>query len=202
MTLENRILQFKKMAEADPNNELAHFSLGKACLEAGDFAAAAGSLERVLAINPSFSRAYQHLGEVQLKLGRHQDAIATLSRGYSVAQGNGDIMPRDAIGGLLKELGVARPVVGEAVTAVAAEVKVKGNGEFQCRRCGGGGPKLPERPFKGQMGERILAEICSTCWREWIGMGTKVINEFRLDLSNPHGQQVYDQEMREFLNLA
>jgi hypothetical protein len=32
-------------------------------------------------------------------------------------------------------------------------------------------------------------------------MGTKVINELRLDLSDPQSQAVYDQQMAEYLNL-
>ena len=43
--------------------------------------------------------------------------------------------------------------------------------------------------------------ICGECWREWIGMGTKVINELRLPLSDPQAQKIWDQHIAEFLNL-
>jgi Fe-S cluster biosynthesis and repair protein YggX len=33
-------------------------------------------------------------------------------------------------------------------------------------------------------------------------MGTKVINELRLPLSDPQAQRIFDQHMMEFLNLA
>jgi Fe-S cluster biosynthesis and repair protein YggX len=33
-------------------------------------------------------------------------------------------------------------------------------------------------------------------------MGTKVINELRLPLSDPQAQKIFDQHMREFLNLS
>ena len=36
----DRIAQFEKMASADPTNEMAHFSLGKAYLDAGRHAEA------------------------------------------------------------------------------------------------------------------------------------------------------------------
>jgi len=47
----------------------------------------------------------------------------------------------------------------------------------------------------------IYEKICNDCWREWIAMGTKVINEMRLPLSDPQAQKVFDQHMMEFLNL-
>ena len=47
----------------------------------------------------------------------------------------------------------------------------------------------------------IYNSTCADCWREWIGMGTKVINEMRLPLSDPQAQKIFDQQMIEFLNL-
>ena len=38
-------------------------------------------------------------------------------------------------------------------------------------------------------------------WTEWIGQGTKVINELRLDLSREEDQEAYDQHMHEFLGV-
>ena len=65
----------------------------------------------------------------------------------------------------------------------------------------GGGRGWQNRPFKGPLGEKILATVCQSCWKEWVGMGTKVINELRLPLSDPQAQKVFDQHMMEFLNL-
>jgi predicted Zn-dependent protease len=53
---DSRIEQFKKMAEADPNNELGHFSLGKAYLDAGQTAGAIQSLQRSLDLNPNTAK--------------------------------------------------------------------------------------------------------------------------------------------------
>ena len=60
---------------------------------------------------------------------------------------------------------------------------------------------MSERPFKGELGERVWANVCQTCWREWIGTGTMVINEMGLRLAEPEGQRVYDKHMVEFLRL-
>ena len=60
---------------------------------------------------------------------------------------------------------------------------------------------MDERPFKGELGEKVLAHVCQACWKEWIAMGTKVINELRLDFSNPEASKTYDSHMMEFLQL-
>lgn len=51
------------------------------------------------------------------------------------------------------------------------------------------------------MGQEIFEKVCADCWREWVPMGTKVINELRLPLTDPQAQKTYDQYMLEFLNL-
>ena len=54
-----RIEQFRKMAEADPNNEIGHFSLGRELLAAEEYEPALASLRRVIEINPHISKTYQ-----------------------------------------------------------------------------------------------------------------------------------------------
>ena len=108
-------------------------------------------------------------------------------------------MPRNEMAALMKELGETPPEVADTSPATTAAV---GEGQVMCKRCSMAKPALPERPFKGELGERVLAEICADCWREWVPMGTKVINELRLDFGNPQHRQMYHQHMREFLNLA
>ncbi len=200
MDVEQRIEQFRTMAEADPANELGHFSLGKACFEAARYDEAAASLQRTLELNPGHSRAYHLLAQAQNARGDRDGAVATLERGYQVAHERGDMMPRNEMGELLTELGGTMPVVAEPETAAAPAAGETAAG-FRCSRCNGTGPALPERPFKGELGERILVSVCANCWREWIGMGTKVINEMRLQLNVDAHQEIYDQHMKEFLNL-
>ncbi|MEN0021398.1 MAG: Fe(2+)-trafficking protein, partial [Planctomycetota bacterium] len=43
--------------------------------------------------------------------------------------------------------------------------------------------------------------VSSQTWDEWIGQGTKVINELRLDLSRDEDAEAYDRYMREFLEI-
>ena len=67
--LNQRIAQFENMANADPDNEMAHFSLGSAYTQAERHAEAAQSFERCIEINPDMSKAYQLAGEAMIKAG-------------------------------------------------------------------------------------------------------------------------------------
>lgn len=196
MANQDRIEKLRRMAEADPSDEMAHFSLGTALLEAGQAQDAGPYLQRVLALNSQNSKAYELLGKVQLATGHRDLAVRTLTDGYRVAHRKGDMMPMQAMEKLLKELGALVPSVAEKKESATMAA---GPGGFACRRCGGGGPKLKERPFKGELGEKILATVCESCWKEWVGMGTKVINELRLPMFDPQAQEMYDKHMKEFL---
>jgi tetratricopeptide (TPR) repeat protein len=195
-TADERIERFKKMTEADPDNELGHFSLGKAYLEVGRHAEAIDSLRRAIAINKNLSKAYQLIAQSQLKLERPGEAVATLTEGVKIANARGEMLPRNEMVEMLKGLGAAVPEFAQSSAKVEA-----GAGEVLCRRCGQVRPKLPGPPMRNDFGRVVFENTCAACWREAIGMGTKVINEMRLDLSDPRAQKVWDQNIREFLNL-
>jgi Fe-S cluster biosynthesis and repair protein YggX len=200
-TLDTRIQQFKQMAEADPDNELGHFSLGKAYLEAGRLDDATASLEKAVSLNPKMSKAYQLLGEALDGSKRRDRAIEWVTKGVTVADEQGDRMPRDAMAKMLKEWNATVPAFKEETAgtrALAAGVATEG---FQCVRCGRPTGKLAKAPFRGELGQKILENVCDICWQEWVAMGTKVINELGLVLSTPSGQDAYDQYMIEFLQL-
>lgn len=192
-----RLEQFRKMAEADPNNELGHFSLGREYLAAGMDEPAIQSFQRVIELNPNISKVYQLLATALQKQGRKDDAIARLTEGVKIAQSRGDVMPRNEMVKMLQEMGA--PVPAEA-TAAAAPAQV-GEGQVLCKRCGRIGRKIPGPPFRNAFGQEIYENTCADCWREAIGMGTKVINELRLPMSDPQAQKMWDQHIREFLNL-
>jgi Fe-S cluster biosynthesis and repair protein YggX len=192
-----RIEQFRKMADADPKNELGHFSLGKAYLDAGQTAPAIQSFQRVIELNPEIAKVYQMLASALLKENRKPEAIDRLTQGVAIAAGRGDLMPRNEMIKMLKELGATVPE-----SAVAVPQQSVGQGQVLCNRCGKVGRRLAEPPFSNVQGKLIQEKICADCWREWIGMGTKVINELRLPLSDPQAQKIFDQHMREFLNLG
>ena len=192
-----RIEQFKFMAEANPKDELAFFSLGRAYLDSGDAANAIPALQKVIELNPKMSKAYQILASAQTAAAKQLEAIETLKAGVKVAHERGDMMPRNDMLKTLKEHGVLMPEY-EAAVKPAEPV---GEGEVHCKRCGLVKPKMARQPFSHAQGKVIQDNTCADCWREWIAMGTKVINELRLPLNDPQAQKVFDQHMLEFLNL-
>jgi Fe-S cluster biosynthesis and repair protein YggX len=195
-----RIERFKYMAEADPGNELAHYSLGREYISAGQDQQGIESLQRALNINKNLSNAYKMIAQAQLKLGKPNEAVATLTEGVKIADSRGELLPRNEMIDLLKSQGAAVPELASASAAAAKQTA--GEGEVLCRRCGKIGKKLSRQPFRSDFGKQVHESICAACWGEAIGMGTKVINELRLDMSDPRAQKVWDQHIREFLNLT
>lgn len=194
--LDARIAQFENMASADPDNDMAHFSLGNAYLQAGRHAEASRSFERCIELNPDMSKAYQLAGQAMIGAGWADKAVVILNRGYEVASRKGDRLPQTAIADLLRSIGREPPTV----EAAPIEAPI-GAGGFICQRTGRPGTKMERPPFRGALGQWIQENISTETWRAWIGQGTKVINELRLDFSNERDQEVYDQHMRDFLGI-
>ena len=201
MNNETKIQQFKQMSEADPDNELGHFSLGKAYFDSEKFAEAIPSLHRVLELRPSTSKAYQLLGDSLDKTSQRDQAIEILTKGIAIADEQGDQMPLNAMVQLLKDFGAPVPEIKTTTTSKTSSSAGSSADGFQCVRCSKPNGQLPKQPFKGPLGEQVYGHVCDTCWQEWVGMGTKVINELGLVLSSQAGQDAYDQYMVEFLQL-
>jgi Fe-S cluster biosynthesis and repair protein YggX len=200
--IDTRIGQFKNMVEADPDNEMGHFSLGRAYFEAERFSDAQPCFRRVLELNPTHSKSYEFLGQVLLKLDRQTDAIDVFKNGYEVAADRGDVMPRDNIRQFLVDLGESVPTVVAADDGVSTDVATDSSASgFRCSRCGRPDQQVQKPPFKGSLGQIVHERVCQQCWKEWIGMGTKVINEMGLALADPRSQEVYDEHMKEFLQI-
>jgi Fe-S cluster biosynthesis and repair protein YggX len=181
---------------------MAHFSLANAYAQAGRHADAAASYMRCIELNPAMSKAYQLAGEQLIEAsktdpGRKDDAVELLTTGYTSATSRGDRMPANAMKAMLEGLGASVPEVKAAAPA-AAEAS---GGDFVCQRTGKPGHQLPRPPFKGPVGQWIYENISRETWNAWIGQGTKVINELRLDLSQDKDAEAYDQHMYEYLGL-
>ena len=197
--LNERIERFEHMAKADPDNEMAHFSLGNVYAKAGRHAEAAQSFERCTVANPDTSKAYQLCGQEMILAGWEDKAVAVLEKGFEVAASKGDLMPRNAIADLMKSIGREPPELAEEVDEAAE--RLRASGAFVCTRTGRPGNKLDGPPFRGPVGAWIGEHIAAETWADWIGQGTKVINELRLDLSSEESQDTYDRHMYEFLGI-
>ena len=60
---------------------------------------------------------------------------------------------------------------------------------------------LDNLPFPGPVGAEIFAKVSKEGWAEWREMQTKIINEYRLDLSESDDRNTLMQQMRNFLSL-
>ena len=138
MDLEERINQFRAMAEADPGNEMAHFSLGNVLLQAGQPEVAGASFERAANANPQMSKAYQMAGQSYMAAGDTERATAILLKGYTVAVKRGDLMVKDGIGSMLRMLDTPLPEV-EDTPVEAREIP---EGSFVCCVTGKPGNQL------------------------------------------------------------
>lgn len=198
----DRIAQFRKMATDDPENDLGHYRLGQALLEAGQFAEAAQSFKRTIELSPQFSKSYQLLGDCLVKSGDKDAAIKFLKDGYSVANERGDKIPRDEMEKMLIALGEAPPA-----PKIEAPPPAAGDG-FRCQRpgctAGGHAHQLARPPMNDDLGRKIHENVCADCWeRVWLrDLSVKVINEMRLDLSTEQGAEMYDNIMKETLGLS
>jgi tetratricopeptide (TPR) repeat protein len=198
-SLEERIAQFKKMANDDPENEIGHFRLGQLLMEAGKHEEAIASFRRTLELSPQFSKIFQLLGSCLIALNCRAEAIQVLKEGFQVADQRGDNIPREEMAKLLVQLGETPPTPMKAPPTA-------GDG-FRCQRPGCPvGPharKLAKPPMSDELGQQIFEKVCADCWDFWLrNVSIKVINEMRLDLSTEKGQEVYDQIMKETLGLA
>ena len=198
MQAADKIAAFRNMAESDPDNELAHFSLGKLLAEAGEAARAEAPLRRAIELKPEYTVAYRWLGESLVALDRKTDALEVLEKGWRLANERGEFQPRDAIQALFEKLGESPPQVERAAPPTPTEV---GPDQVLCSRCQRVGARLASAPFSSDLGKRILEKTCQNCWREWMGVSVKVINEYRLNMASAEADTVYENHLREFLVL-
>jgi Fe-S cluster biosynthesis and repair protein YggX len=191
-----RIERFKFMADADPNNEMGHYNLAKAYIDSGQASEAIVPLRRAIQINPNFARANHLLAKSLVELGNKDQAIGALVDGIKSAHAQGQILPRNEMIEMLKGLGGAIPDL-----PASEAPQQPGENEVLCRRCGRIGAKLAKPPFRNDFGKQIYESVCRACWDEAIRMGTKVINELRLEMIDPRAQRIWDANVKEFLNL-
>ena len=180
--LQDKIARFENMTAADPSNDMAHFSLGTAYLEAQKYQEAILSFEASIALNPDMTRAMELCGSAYMQMGNVEEAKKILIDGFTQAASRGEMKVREGITAILKAAGLEIPEVD-------GEVAVKE------------GQPLDEPPLPGAIGEWIFENVTADMWNVWIGQGTKVINELRLDFSKEEDQKSYEDYMVEFLGI-
>ncbi|MBT4529913.1 MAG: tetratricopeptide repeat protein, partial [Phycisphaerae bacterium] len=109
--LQDKIERFENMATADPSNDMAHFSLGSAYLDAKRYAEAATSFEACVKLNPDMTRAMELCGSALFQLGRGKEAEDILVKGYEQAASRGEMRVKDGISAIMKAAGIEVPTV-------------------------------------------------------------------------------------------
>jgi tetratricopeptide (TPR) repeat protein len=99
-----RLEQFKKMAEQFPDAPMAHFSLGKALLEARRYAEAASSLETAVRLDPAYAAALVSLGDAYTGAGQTAKAREVLTRARDTALAQSHASLAEEIDERLREL--------------------------------------------------------------------------------------------------
>ena len=181
--LTDRIARFENMATADPTNDMAHFSLGSAYLDAERYEEAASSFETCIGLNPDMTRALELGGSALLKLGKTGEAEELLQKGYTLAASRGEKRVQDGIETVLQEGGFKVPEIDSSSKNVTPQ------------------QKLEDAPLPGEIGAWILENVNQDQWNAWIEQGTKVINELRLDFSREEDQKSFEDYMIEFLGI-
>lgn len=69
---------------------------------------------------------------------------------------------------------------------------------FKCARCGKKSAAIGYAPVPTELGQRIGAECCQDCWKEWLQKQNQLINHFGLDVSNPDSHEFLFDNMKIF----
>lgn len=68
-----------------------------------------------------------------------------------------------------------------------------------CSKLGAELPGLPYKPFADALGQRIFEHISQEAWRQWIEHSKKLVNEYRLDLTQKKAHDVLKEQCEAFL---
>lgn len=60
-------------------------------------------------------------------------------------------------------------------------------------------PGLSYKPFADALGQRIFESVSAEAWRQWIEHSKKLVNEYRLDLTQKKSHEVLKEQCEAFL---
>jgi Fe-S cluster biosynthesis and repair protein YggX len=69
----------------------------------------------------------------------------------------------------------------------------------KCSKLGDTLPGLPYRPFNDGLGQRIYESVSAQAWALWIEHSKKIVNEYRLDLTQKKAHEVLKEQCEAFL---
>ena len=69
----------------------------------------------------------------------------------------------------------------------------------KCAKLGETLPALPYKPFNDALGQRIYDTVSAQAWMMWIEHSKKIVNEYRLDLTQKKAHEVLKEQCEAFL---
>jgi Fe-S cluster biosynthesis and repair protein YggX len=64
----------------------------------------------------------------------------------------------------------------------------------KCAKLGAELPGVPYKPFQDQLGQRIYDSISAEAWAQWVEHSKKLVNEYRLDLTQKRAHEVLKEQ--------
>lgn len=91
-----------------------------------------------------------------------------------------------------------------ALTSVAGAVWLWSNARdmsrmVKCAKLGQTLPGLPYKPFNDALGQRIYDNVSAEAWQQWIEHSKKLVNEYRLDLTQKKAHDLLKEQCEDFL---
>ena len=68
----------------------------------------------------------------------------------------------------------------------------------KCVKLGIDLPGLKTQPMPGELGKKIFETVSQKAWDEFLEYFKMVINEYRLDLTNPLADEIFGQKVEEY----
>lgn len=69
----------------------------------------------------------------------------------------------------------------------------------RCAKLGAELPGLPYKPFADALGQRIYDSISQEAWTQWVEHSKRIVNEYRLDLTQKKAHEVLKEQCEQFL---
>jgi len=67
-----------------------------------------------------------------------------------------------------------------------------------CVKLGRQAEAMSRAPFKGELGEKLFANVSQEAWKQWLEHSKMLINEYRLDLTSESGQRLWMTECEKY----
>lgn len=69
---------------------------------------------------------------------------------------------------------------------------------IHCVKLGKEAEALDSAPVPGEIGERLLENVCKEAWSGWLGHQTMLINENHLSLRDPESRKFLQEELEKY----